>query len=366
MKSILTIPLLFLISIFCCAQTEDFDSLIVSFGPRVGPFYQDSIHVPLIYRGKEFNINLADSSLGFKTKSIVIGSPNSDGSFPLSYSVIYKEHIVSLFEPGSFTCLRLSDFSRNTQFEVSLNKHKFKAFWLIDEKLYGLSKGRFWHLDSMDKWVRTKGLPLKANSKSHLCENNDYIVYGDCNGEWGGTVYFYNRRTKETYFTEATCANTVTEANGGFNVLSKLGHGGGSTELKHVPNPTELPNVKDFKRKRKTVEALGYADSSNHAVKIFDYYWIQMFSRFNWEGKDLYLVHWQERTFLAEIKGNDFIIVDPLFNSDLYTHNPITKKYSTGEVLINLDHYGTGGEREVSLVVIKGKEMIKIDWNNKH
>ena len=34
--------------------------------------------------------------------------------------------------------------------------------------------------------------------------------------------------------------------------------------------------------------------------------------------------------------------------------------------LMNLDFYGLGREREVSMIIIKDKEITKIDWNNKH
>jgi len=33
---------------------------------------------------------------------------------------------------------------------------------------------------------------------------------------------------------------------------------------------------------------------------------------------------------------------------------------------MNLDFYGLGREREVSMIIIKDKEITKIDWNNKH
>jgi hypothetical protein len=154
--------------------------------------------------------------------------------------------------------------------------------------------------------------------------------------------------------------------------LSHLGHGFGSSDLKLICDPSKLLNLKKYKTKQinmstiARMEAIGYADSTKHAIKIFDFYGIQLFSSFVWNNKTLYMVHWQERTFIAEIYDNNILIVDPLFNSDLYTHDPITKRYESGDTLINMDHYGTGGEREVSMLLIKGREITKIDWNEKH
>jgi hypothetical protein len=79
----------------------------------------------------------------------------------------------------------------------------------------------------------------------------------------------------------------------------------------------------------------------------------------------LFLVHLNEKTFLAEIDGKEIQIVNPLFNNDKYTHNPITKSY--GEyTLINMDFYGIAIDREVSVMIIKDDKIILLDWNENH
>ena len=139
----------------------------------------------------------------------------------------------------------------------------------------------------------------------------------------------------------------------------------GSADIKLITDPSKLSNLKDFDTKAKSTNAIGYADKSNHSMTVFDFYWVQIFSSFNWNSKTLYMVNWQYRTFLAEISKKEITIVDPLFNTDLYTHDPITIQYENGVILMNLDFYGLGREREVSMIVIKDKEITKIDWNKK-
>jgi hypothetical protein len=199
-----------------------------------------------------------------------------------------------------------------------------------------------------------------------LYENNDYLAYCDCHGEWGGTVYFYNRKTEETYFTEATCANSIIESKNGFQVLSHLGHMMGTADLKLIKDPTKLTNLKGFKSTTFNGSALGYADSTKQDVKLFDYWGLQIFSSFRLSGQTYYIIYFQDRTFLATIENNNITIVDPLFNSDLYTHDPISIQYGDDLILINLDFWGIGREREVSMIVIQDKEILKLDWNKKH
>jgi len=348
----------------CFCQTNDFDTLVTKFRERLE--YDDyKVNLPVIHKGEDFNIILSESSLEFKEKEIVFENPNQNNSFPLSFSVIFKENIVSLFEPGTFVCHKLSDFSRNEELEKELNTKRFDYHWLINNNLCGLSNGKYWLFDSTSNWTKfEQKLPFEKKPK--LFENKEYLAYCDCHGEWGGTVYFYNRANENTYFTEATCANSIIETDKGYKVLSHLGHGMGSADLKLIADPSKLSNLKDFDSKTKNINALGYSDKSGHPKTVFDFYWVQIFSSFNWNGQTIYMVNWQDRTFLSEIRKKDIIIVDPLFNSDLYTHDPITTQYENGVILMNLDFYGLGREREISMIIIKDKEITKIDWNNKH
>jgi hypothetical protein len=368
MKQIISIFILSLIFSNSYSQRFDskFDTLIASFGTRVGPFYEDSLRIPEIYTGKDFSIRLAENALDLSLESKILLNPSSDDSFPLSYSVIYDDHLISLFKPGNFICYRLEDFSRNNELEKSLNKKKFKGHSIIDGNLHAQTKLGFWNEYSGNKWKKASGIPNPRKFKSHLYYDREFIVFSDCNGEWGGTLYFYHRPTKKTYYTSATCANTVTREKDGFEVLSHLGHLVGSADLKLIEDPIKLPNLKDFKGDKRSINAIGNSDTTDVSKEIFDFYWIQIFSKFQLSGKEYFMIHWQEMTFLAEIDGTEISIVHPLFNSDLYTHDPITKVYKSGEVLINLDHYGTGLEKEVSMVLIKDNKFTKIEWQEKH
>ena len=62
-------------------------------------------------------------------------------------------------------------------------------------------------------------------------------------------------------------------------------------------------------------------------------------------------------TFIAEIKNNEIEIVHPLFFNDLHTHDPITTQ-NGDYTLINLDFYGTGFDREVSVIIINDSPLL--------
>lgn len=57
-----------------------------------------------------------------------------------------------------------------------------------------------------------------------LFEDSSYLVYGCCAGEWGGSVFFQNKRTKRTYSYFATCANQVLRFQNEYIVCNNLAH----------------------------------------------------------------------------------------------------------------------------------------------
>ncbi|NVN96500.1 MAG: hypothetical protein HXX18_14585 [Bacteroidetes bacterium] len=362
-------------------QTDNsvkFDSIIKHFKER--NYSHDKIRLPLIYQEKDYEIVISDNSIAFDLQETVLKNP-FDSKYPISYSVVYQDKLVSLFEPGTFVCHSIPALTRDTEFERKVNTKKFQYHWLLDNKLVGISDDKYYYLNSDNVWLDyTASVPFTGQPK--LFEDSSYISFCDCHGEWGGTVYFYNKTTKKIYFTEATCANSILKKNNEYLVLSHLGHMEGSTELKAITNPDKLSLVDlkntnkpfqgqlslvDLENMNKTfqVQALGNADSSKAANTIFEYYDIQIFSSFTYQGKTLYLVYWRDKTFLAELKNNTIQIVNPLFNRELYTHNPITTNYDN-TILMNLDYYGIAREREVSCIIIKDNQLIKFDWNEKH
>jgi hypothetical protein len=276
--------------------------------------------------------------------------------------VIYQNKLISLFEQGKFVCHSISTLKRDKSFENKLNTKKFQYHWLIDSKLVGISNGKYYYLNKEDKWIEySHDLPFTNQPK--LFEDESYISFRDCFGEWGGTVYFFNKNNKKIFYTEATCANSILKRENKYFVLSHLGHMLGSAELKEISNPEKLSQV-DIKKINKTVkgEALGYLDKSHASKKVFNWDYIQIFSSFKYENRTFYLVYYESETFLAEINNNTIYLVNPLFNNGFYTHQPITTSYDK-TVLINLDFYMIGGEREISCIIIKDNKFIKLDWN---
>lgn len=345
-------------------QNKTFDDLIHHLD-SVAPWAGDR-SPPDIYLSDRFNIQLITDTQVFKKQKLEIKNPTGTKPYPVSYSVIYKQHIVSLFESGKFSCININSLQRNRSFEKLLNELSSEFLWLLNGKLVVKSDLAFYVFNENNEWEPYHQYIPKAPQKV-LFEDSNFLISCDCYGEFGGTIYFYDKLTRETHFTDAMCARSLVLEDSTYKVLSSLGHDAGFSDLRQIPDPTYLPKLSD-------IDSIGLSpyfqkhvsllDSTNYGQNEFDFYSIQLFALFKHNGKNLYLTYWRGATFISEIQGNTISVVDPLFADDLYTHNPITTDYGNGLVLINLDFWGKGIKREVGMLLINGDKLTHIEWYN--
>jgi hypothetical protein len=315
-------------------------------------------------------LSISDNPILLSTEHLVLENPYYTDDFddyddnyinyPVSFSVIFENTLISLFRTGKFVCYRLDNMERDLSFEQRLNTKNFKHHWIVDNNLYAQVGQRIYVWLDND-WSRAD-IELPVRNQPILYEDREFIVFRDCNGEFGGTIYFYDRTSGDTYFTESTCANSVLKKDGKFFVLAHLGHMMGSSEVKIIEDPRLLTKLKKTDINKKSAQALGYSDNSGAHLIHLDMFNVQLFSTFNYEERQFYIAHINDLTFLAEIDGTDIQIVHPLFDSEIYTHDPITRTYGD-YILMNLDFYGTALDKEVSVLILHGNQLIKIDWN---
>lgn len=340
---------------------HEFGALLRRF--RASSHSEATIQPPLIFSDdkRKYKIVLSENVLKLTKKEVILRNPFGGEEFPLAYSVIYQNHLIALFEPGHFACYDLKTLARNPALERSFNTRTFQYHWVIADKLIGLSNGQHYCLNANQGW-QPYTQPVPFGRRPKLYEDDQYLSFMNCHGEFGGTVFFFDKRDQRTHFMPATCANSVLRTEKGYQVLANLGHLSGFVNLTTIPDPRRLPVARSPSEHRP-----GSGSAGNPAIPPeLDWYGIQVFSGFYHDGKPLYVVHWGEATFLARIVGNTLTIVDPLFNSRLYTHQPITMQYANGIVLMNLDFYGQARYREVSCLIKNGTTLTRIIWNRQN
>lgn len=355
MKNLLSLITLIFSFSSCISQSinginSDFNLLYQHF--KKNNHSKDNLIPPFIHQNDNFSIQFDNQSLNLKEAEIQLSNPFSGGSFPLAFSILFNGHLISLFDNGKFVCHTLTNFKRNQELEEKLNTRKFDYAWIIDGSIIAKYNYEYFKFTNSQEWIEysnvvpfcNKNIPFDCKSK--LFEDSKYLVYQKCQGKWGGIVFFYNKNSKKTYQNQATCANSIIKKDSVYYVLSHLGHMSGTSDLQKISNPDEITQTR-------------------HVPNIFDFWEIQTFSSFEYDDQTIYLVYWRDATFLATYEKGKFLIVDPLFNNDLYTHDPVTTSYDKNLILINLDFYGVGQYREVACILIEDNNLTKINWKEK-
>jgi|GEM_PF-3692697 len=180
-------------------------------------------------------INLGDTTL-----RVAFIKPDID--YPVRpYPFVYEDCLVVLNKADAFYALYLDCFDRDSVFESQLNKKAFYKAFLLNSDLYAVDKDSISYIYNKEKkeWDR-KEIDLPFGDEIPLYEDNKYVCYSVCHGEFGGAVFFYNKATRKTTFIPSSCAVAVIKGEDGYQVVSSLSHMAFTSSVVSINNPDSL------------------------------------------------------------------------------------------------------------------------------
>jgi len=90
--------------------------------------------------------------------------------------------------------------------------------------------------------------PENRKYKETFFEDDKYLVSRSCSGEWGGTLFFTDKKTKKKYECESTCPVAIHKINDSYTITASLAHLSGWVEVFEITNPKKM---KPYKEKKK-------------------------------------------------------------------------------------------------------------------
>jgi hypothetical protein len=112
----------------------------------------------------------------------------------------------------------------------------FKTLFEKNDTLFALTYG-----DSIYSYSNNSfNYILKQKNSNSFYEDNQFVVLTECMGEFGGWVYFYNKRNKKIYYADATCPIVINKLNNSYFVTSSLNHFFGLSKVIEIDNPRKL------------------------------------------------------------------------------------------------------------------------------
>ena len=80
-------------------------------------------------------------------------------------------------------------------------------------------------------------------SYGFLFEDENYEIWKSCSGEWGGSVYFKNKKTGKLFATKSICAVSINKINNKYYISNSLSHLFGSSNIMEISNPEKLKPI---------------------------------------------------------------------------------------------------------------------------
>jgi hypothetical protein len=163
---------------------------------------------------------------------------------------------------------------------------------------------------------------------SFFFQDDLYTVRKTCSGEWGGSVWFKNKKSGVEYSCNATCPVVINKFNGKYIVTCTLAHLSGSSEIIEIANPDsmdifKLPEPRANKRKM-IYRYVGDNESrSTKGIKqLTDSIGVLTIASFPYNGQLYHIVTDFRKTFLAQIENKKFVTIDTISNESLWTYDP--------------------------------------------
>lgn len=146
-----------------------------------------------------------------------------------------------------------------------------------------------------------------------IFQDSSYKVYSTCNGEWGGTIYFQDKETKEVFEAASTCTILINKIGDEYFVTNYLEHMFGFTSILKISDPTKLQKSKlDFDKE--------HGSEHQKGVEIlFDSTGFYIPTSFVVEEQLLHIYSDEKGTYIGKIE-NGIIIPIYQFDYKFYAH----------------------------------------------
>jgi hypothetical protein len=305
-----------------------------------------------------FTLKLKAQDISFKKEYHNFKSDTS-----IEIAVPFKNKLFCLKSNSQIIVIRLKDNLIDASYTDNSKELKLTNLYLKNDTLIGISqtrnKTKSYYLNDKFIWTALKN-PFNAPP---IFEDDRYIVTSSCSGEWGGSIYFLDKKTNKKYESIAACVVNVVKVDDSYNVTAALAHMSGFGNVFDVANPLLLTKYnRDYLKGKKTIYVGDNEAKSRKGTKqLVDSVGIESLSSFIYQNKIFYLVSKKNETLITTIKNKKFVTLDKMSDFSMWSYNPINRRYPE-ETIYSFSNYDSSG-----FIRIKGNKLIlySFDWKHK-
>lgn len=289
-----------------------------------------------------------------EAKDFSVSVKSIKGDTVITSAIYYSGHILCLQGDDKLFVL---DTALNFVDSLTVKFAKLKIQFLnsYNDTILLSSGENLFYLDKDFDIKEYNGSPFKYQFPYFT--DSSYYVYACSAGEWGGAVFFWNKKTNRTYSYPATAVQQVFKFNDEYVVSSFLAHLSGISDYLFIQDPTKLYEITD--ENQKTFCNWYMEVDSIKNKKLFDsitppgvWYYSDRFTTrtlttFPYKN-EMYSIYCTDSvTILAKFQNRKLVPVDTLLNHRLTFSNAKTHLKPNQIVTAYQATWAQGGESNI-------------------
>jgi hypothetical protein len=182
-----------------------------------------------------------------KTKTFSVSVKTIKGDTILSSTVYYNGYILCLQEDSKLFVLDTA-FNFVDTLTNKFSNLKIELLHAYNDTILLATGKDIFYLDSGFTLKKYTTQPFKYGLPYY--DDSAYYVHACSVEEWGGSVFFLDKKTNKTYSYPATDVQQVLKFKGRYIVNSYLAHMSGFSDYLSIEDPAKLYELKDERQKR--------------------------------------------------------------------------------------------------------------------
>ncbi|NMM47747.1 hypothetical protein [Marinigracilibium pacificum] len=177
------------------------------------------------------------------------------------------------------------------------------------------------------------------NMDTLMFEDENYVISGSCNGEWGGSIKFKEKKDNSVYACEATCPVSVDKIDNIYYLSTTLAHGNGFSRIFKILEPSSMEKYILPEPELMDDGTLGYyigdteSKSSLGRTTILDTTQILIISTFPYNKDLFYITTDFKNTWLSRVVNGRFEHLKKILDFEIISYEPMLVHSSNGSRL---------------------------------
>ena len=176
-------------------------------------------------------------------------------------------------------------------------------------------------------------------------EDEQFNVYSTCRGEWGGTVFFQDKKTNELYEGSSTCPIVVNKIGKEYYITNFMGHMMGFASVNKIADPRKLEKSDwNFKRRFGSENVKGI----EKVLDTMDFY---IPTSFVIKDKLVHIYSDEKGTYLANIENEK---MKPIYTFDFKFYPQFNQQLENGKQVLTFEVAESGKD---GILLIDGNQL---------